>query len=667
MGNIRELSSELINKIAAGEVIERPASVVKELVENALDAGATHVHVTVTDGGKSSIKISDNGHGMTKEDLRLCIKKHATSKIATDEDLFAISTLGFRGEALATVAAVSHLSMTSKTKDDLEATKIIVEDGKILREETVGAPQGTTILVEDLFYNTPARKKYMKDTAVEFRHIVDVMQRHALIHPHVVFRLTHQEKDILHLPASEDKLAKIIALYGKDFAKELIPFNQLADNVKIVGHIGKPHLNRSDKSYIMTFVNGRFIKNKVLTEAIMDAYEHTLNTNRYPVAILNFDIPAERLDVNVHPTKIDIRIEDDDMLYKAARRVIKEALESNDLVPTLTGDSLMKAKDAAKHDQHELYKHAASSYADMNNSASSIAPRVADGGIGWQAPLESQSQSQSSAAAQNNGDLPSTNISSILANPQFSKQIREDLKNRPQDRQQVSQETLAAARPNATDMPAQSENSVLETMPKHASTPSFKVLGMVHKTYIILETIKGLRLVDMHVAFERILFEKFMKQFAHSALQTQTLIEAVLVDVSTDEQVLIEEHPEYFAKFGFTVESFGPNKVALRSVPSILGKTQSDLLFEVIVSELKEGKERAVDEIIREYITMKSCRASPKAGDYFENAQIEKTIKELMQCDQPHFCPHGRPIIVDLTMQELSKIFNRTRGYETTA
>lgn len=362
MGNINILEDELINKIAAGEVIERPASVVKELIENSIDSGATIINIELNEGGKSLIKVTDNGSGMVKEDAELSIMRHATSKISKDDDLFNINTLGFRGEALASVAAVANLKIITKTKDDLEGTKILVSGSTVLKNEPVGAPVGTAIEVTDLFFNTPARKKHLKSIKSELNHVIDIVTRYALIHPEISIKLTHDTTMIMNSPASDDVLSNIVNIYGKDIAKKLIKVNHETDKLSVKGFISKPELSRSDKDLISVFVNNRYIKNKVINNALTDSYHTFLHSNRYPVAVLSIKVKPELVDVNVHPQKTEIRFSIEDHLYEAVFNSCKEALLDVNLIPEVAPSEKQSvltasAKPIKKKVAEKVYEH----------------------------------------------------------------------------------------------------------------------------------------------------------------------------------------------------------------------------------------------------------------------------------------------------------------------
>ncbi|MBW3011115.1 DNA mismatch repair endonuclease MutL [Candidatus Woesearchaeota archaeon] len=600
MGKILELPIDIINKIAAGEVIERPSSVVKELIENSIDAGAQNIIIEVKEGGKSFIRIQDDGSGMFKEDAELAIKKHTTSKIKTAGDLFKIGSLGFRGEALASIASVSRMEIQTKTQLDTEGLELEIENGEIKNKKPVGVPIGTTIKIYDLFYNTPARKKYMKDIPVEFSHIADVVTKYALAYQGIGFRLVHNGKDVLFAPKTPDRLGNIVNIYGRELAKEMIPINKETEHIKIRGFIGKPTVNRADKSMIITFINHRYVKNHKINNAIVDAYANLLNTERYPVVILNFEIPKDKIDVNVHPTKIEVRIEKEDIVCFDIRDTIKTELETVSLVP--------------KADPAKII----------------------------------QPEAQST--------LPQTDIRNLLRNKELIMKQMEQFKHRPVDTEPSKQKQL---------LDDKGEGVVIT--PLTVEDAAFNVIGRIHKTYILVETLKGLRVIDQHAAHERILFEEVIEKYSQKAVKTQELLTPVQLHLNVSEQTLVKNNKEKLREFGFTVDEMSGSSLILRTTPSILGKQQSPDLFMDLVAELNKEKDKKILQITEEILARVACRRAVKAGDILENMEMSTIVKRLMQCKQPHSCPHGRPTMIDFTIRDLEKSFNRIRGYETNA
>jgi DNA mismatch repair protein MutL len=572
LGKIIQLDKELINKIAAGEVIERPASVVKELIENSIDAGAMNISVDIKEGGKSFISVTDDGEGMEKDDARIAIKKHTTSKIKTTEDLFRISTLGFRGEALSSIAAISNMELRTKTESSSTGIKLQIEAGNIVSENETGCAKGTSIIVNDLFYNTPGRKKHLKDMGVEFRHITEVVTRYALANPGIGFKLSHNDNIVLHCPATTDLMSTAVGIFGKEFGKQLIDVRNKTEAIEVNGFIGKPSLSRADKNTIYTFVNSRYVKNKILSDAVVDAYHTLLGTQRFPVAILNFKIPAEKIDVNVHPTKIEIRIENEAQAYSDIFDIVKSTLEMHALVP-----------EAEPKTKQESFKSG-------------------------------------------------------------EKKKEKEYKNKPLDKKPAKQAEI------------QINDFEIEV-------PAYNILGKIHKTFIVVETKQGMRLIDQHAAHERILYEQLLNEFGKQGVKKQQLLQPIKLELSPADMLLVKDNNEIVNHYGFEAEDFGKNTIILRSLPSVLGRQLNKEILVDLLDELKQSKVKSTIDTIKEKMLIRmACRAAEKAGDNIELAEMQALIASLEKCKNPYTCPHGRPTMIDYTITDLEKSFNRIRS-----
>lgn len=620
MGKITLLDQDLINKIAAGEVIERPSSAVKELIENSLDAGATSIAIEIGDGGKEYIKVKDNGQGMDQEDLKLCIKKHATSKIRTKDDLFKIGTLGFRGEALASMAAVAKVEITTKTKDTLGAVFAKIENGEILEIKETGAPEGTSIELYNLFYNVPARKNYLKDTQTELRHITSIVEKYALSNKDISFKLIHNNQTILNAPSSEDPLAKIIAIFGKDFARELIPININYEDKdyprKIQGYIGKPSINRSDKSYITTFVNNRYVKNNLIIDSVYNAYDTMLNTQRYPVAILNFTLPLEKIDVNVHPSKTIIKLQEEIEVSDWITEEIKKVLRTTDITPSPRIE-VKEIKPPGKFTQETFEKTLTKA-----------------------------------------GVLPQTNINRVVVGIKSKEKVKEESKYKTKDSVQSRQQII---------FPIKEEVEIKIDLPEEKE--QINIIGIIHKTYVLIETNQGLKIVDQHAAHERVQYEKFKNNLKEKSIAKQNLLRGLNIDLSSEEKQSAIEFQNELENIGFVFEDFGGNTILLRTLPSILGEQQGiDMFRKSLESFRREGvSPDPVTQISDNFLKTMGCRSAIKAGDIVEEYEIRRILRELEKCENKYTCPHGRPITIELTIKEFERLFNRERGYESVA
>ena len=589
MSKIVLLPEDLINKIAAGEVIERPASVIKELIENSLDAGATKIIVELEDSGKKRIKVSDNGEGMSPEDAEKSILRHATSKIRSVEDLFSIKTLGFRGEALASIAAVSKLSITTKQKEQLEGFTLAVEGGNILSSTITAAEQGTSIDVHDIFFNTPARKKFLKTDAVELRHCIDVVTHYALANPSVAFKLTHDSNILLHSPALNDARSTIASIYGVQNAKELLEVEYQDEQVVINGFISKPYYVRNDKSQQVLFVNGRWIKNIDITNAVYEGYHSTLFVNKHPVLVLHLQLNPTTVDVNVHPQKHEIKIEQKEQVIAAVSKAVRETLQNNKLMPTVDVNTEQQITFGTPLPKKEIKPEAKYQFEPSAQSVFAVA--------------------EETAAYNHSESFP------------------------------------------VTEGQDQSKYLVQEKL------PAMKLLGQVHKTYFLAETEGGLFYLDQHAAHERVMYESLLNQFLQGKVEVQQLLQGEVFEVSAAEKIVLEEKKEELKALGFEVGHFGGNAFVVKTIPLIFGKVKVNEILQDILNLLENNK--SIQEKKEEILTRMACRAAVMAGEVITIPQMEKILQELNKTQLPYTCPHGRPTLLKVTVDELEKKFRR--------
>jgi DNA mismatch repair protein MutL len=606
MSKIKLLDEDLINKIAAGEVIERPASVVKELIENSLDAGATRINIEIKDSGKKLIKISDNGSGMSSEDAKKSIIRHATSKISNVDDLFAIQTLGFRGEALASIAAVSKMSIITKQKDELEAFNFVVEGGKEISSGTLGAETGTIIEIVDIFFNTPARKKFLKTDSVELRHIVEIVLKYALINENVSFRLKHDKHELLNSPAVESYRNNLASIYGTGLAKELLEVNYQDELVKITGFIAKPFAARNDKNQQHLFVNKRWIRNEDITKAIYEGYHSLLFVGKHPIYVLNLDINPLKIDVNVHPAKTEIKIEQKKEIYYSVLKAIRETLEKHNLIPVMDIDVEEQLTFGTTKKEN----------------------------------VEKNVKYRFEPSEQTVLDVKEMKHSTSIDN------FEEESYSTPEEEVFISKDN---------EEKREKERNTIEQSLK---LPAMKILGQIHKTFFVAETEGGLILIDQHVVQERVLYEKFMDQLMNRKVAVQELLQGEVMEFSPAEKIYLIDNLKKLHQLGFLLEEFGGNSFVLKTVPSLFGRLQpKDLLYSVL-DKLKEGKSK-LEEIQEEIITRMACRASVKAGDTMTIPEIQKLLEELSNCKLPYTCPHGRAVLIKVPVEELEKKFKR--------
>jgi DNA mismatch repair protein MutL len=595
MSKIKLLDEDLINKIAAGEVIERPASVVKELMENSLDAGATIINVEIKDSGKKLIKITDNGFGMNEEDTKNCVIRHATSKLSSADDLFSIQTLGFRGEALASVAAVSKLGITTKQKEQLEGFNLVLEGGRVISSGPIGANEGTIIEVHDLFFNTPARKKFLKSDPIELRHIIDIILRYSLFNKRISFKLSHEGHVLVNSPAVEDHQSNVASIYGVSLAKELLAIDYSDENIKISGYIAKPNNARNDKNQQSIFVNGRWVKNEDVRKAVYEGYHSLLFVGKHPVFILNLELNPERVDVNVHPAKTEIKIEQKDLVSKAITSAVTQTLEKNNLIPVLD----------INYDEQLTFG----------------SPKVEERKKEAKYKMEVSEQT-------------------ILKSKDKNLDEEEESYVTPEEEVFVS------------------ENRQEVRLEGNIKIPSMKILGQIHKTFFIAEVESGMLLIDQHVVQERVLYEKFMQQFMNKKVAVQNLLKGELIEFSAAEKSVILENKKKLTGLGFNLEEFGDNSFVLKTVPTVFGRTQPKELLYSVIGDLSSGRNK-LEEIQEEIITRMACRASVKAGDTMTIPEVQKLLGELAETKLPYTCPHGRAVLIKIPVDELEKKFKR--------
>lgn len=574
MTKINVLDERTISKIAAGEVIERPASVVKELLENSLDAGASSITIDIEDYGKRLIHVADNGSGMDEEDCRLSILRHATSKIKASHDLYSISTLGFRGEALASIAAVSSLTIKSRQKQSVQGYSVEVAGGDVKFSGPVGCPDGTIIDVKNLFFNTPARMKFMKSDTNELKAIADIVSRYALYYSNISFKLTHNGHVLISTNSSDLENA-IASIYGPKIAKEMIPLN--SENV--FGMISKPSLLKSDKSLQSIFVNGRYVKDDIISKAVYEAYHTLLFLDKNPVFVLSLRLDPEKLDVNVHPTKEKVKFGNNAEVYSLVFDSVRNTLLNANLVKS-----------------YEM-KEAQQGLTTM----------------------------QVFTAVQTMAQKPA-------ANPYLEK----------------TEQAFFREREIA------SKGEILKSR-----VSTYKLLGCVNKTFFLAETVDGFFIIDQHVVEERINYERFMNEFMGKSIRKQDLLKPEIIELPPAEASWLIENIDFAAELGFELSHFGERSFIVRSIPMIFGRIQLANLLSDMVSSASENKNNPINEKQESIITMMSCRASIKAGDECSISKMESLLEELDRCKLPWTCPHGRPIMIKMSLLEIEKMFKR--------
>jgi DNA mismatch repair protein MutL len=599
---IQRLDERVVAKIAAGEVIERPASVVKELLENAIDAGATQITIEITGNGQRFMRISDDGCGIPNDEMELAVMRHATSKLRTVEDLETIDTLGFRGEALASIAAVSHLTLLSRPQHGLTGTQLRIEGGEVRHNQAVGAPAGPVLTIEHLFFNTPARLKFLKSDQTERRQITNVVMNYALAYPQVRFSLAQDGREILYTNGTGELSDALINLFNVDEFRQMIAVQgeenlQTGGAVQIWGYTSAPDFSRTDRSRILLFVNGRAIQDTKLSYAVIQAYHTFLMTGRYPVAVLMIAIPPSEVDVNVHPAKAEVRFSDPSLVFTAIQRAVRRAL----------------IEEASPHTDMRggRFDPVASTLADAPSQVS------------LNLPLEESGQSARQRDLYGNQHALKLNATA---------EAQDDL----------------TAIPEGPDAPI-----------KPRTLPMLRVVGQVSAAYIVAEGPAGMYLVDQHAAHERILYEQFMAAYHRQESMTQQVLAGQTVQLSPLDARLIEENLSLLESIGLQLEPFGPKTFTVRSVPAMLADANPQALLASIVSDLAQGVNPG-EQSIEDKIIRRVCKqAAVKAGQVLSMDEMQRLIRQLERCESPHTFPHGRPTILHMSADHLAREFGR--------
>lgn len=601
------LDESTINKIAAGEVVERPAAVVKELVENAIDAGASAVTIEIKEGGISFIRITDNGCGIPKEEISLAFERHSTSKIRSAEDLIHISSLGFRGEALASIAAVSQVELVTKTKEMLTGSRFIIEGGQKKTLEEIGCPDGTTFLVRNLFFNTPARRKFLKSAMTEAGYINDLVERLAISHPEISFKFINNNQIKLQTSGNSNSKEIIYHVYGREIAAQLLEIKKEQNGLGLSGYIGKPIISRGNRNYMNCFINGRYIKSVILNKAIEEAYKPYTMTHRYPFVSLVLDLSPARIDVNVHPSKMEVRLSNQEEIFQFVYDTLSEALSCRELIPQVEFGPEKKQRPPAK----TVTSPAAPEPFEINR-------RQAEPFKGIEAP-------------------------SFMV-------VKEEPKGLPLPAE--------PSREFPTEAPAQMDLFEERLLSKEA-VKEHRIIGQLFKTYWIIEYKDNMFLVDQHAAHEKVLFERTMQALAKKEMTSQMLQPPLILSLTMREEEALKTHQEVLAHLGFEIEHFGGKEYSVRAVPGDLyGIVGRELLLELIDSLVEEDGKQQPDLILEKTASM-SCKAAVKGNQRLSEAEAMALLDELMTLENPYHCPHGRPVIVAMSRQEIEKKFKR--------
>lgn len=636
MKSINVLDENTINLIAAGEVVERPASVVKELVENAIDAGANTITVEIKKGGIEFIRITDNGSGFYKDDVKTAFLRHATSKIKDAADIISISSMGFRGEALSSIAAVAKVNLVTKRKEDLIGISYSINGGEEGELEEVGAPDGTTIIIQNLFYKTPARRKYLKSEAAEANVINDTMQHLALSRPDISFKYINNSKIIFQTTGNNDIKEIIYRLYGRETSNNCIPINYKDDEYIISGYLGKPSLNRANRNFEIYFINNRYVHSNTISEGIEEGYREFLMQHKFPFCVLHIEMDFTDIDVNVHPAKLEVRFNDNSKLHDCIENAVRNALFSTEMIPALSLTKEIDDRPVYKNipeqfEYNRIESKAKSSndneLSEINSSSRNIFVAEFDSETDKDEPLLFQEEinfgSDDNIADDNN--------------------IKEDVVNKetPTEYKQLSF--------------IEDEERVLS----HKARNRFKIIGQIFDTYWIIEYSDCIYFVDQHAAHEKVNFERMMKRVRANDVHSQNLNPPVVITLSGEELNCYKQNEIYFKKLGFSTEEFGGNELRLNAIPYELYFTKPEDFFLEALNDIINTKTVKTPDIILDKVATMACKASVKGNNKLSINEIEALLDELLTLDNPYNCPHGRPTIFTLSKYELEKKFKR--------
>jgi DNA mismatch repair protein MutL len=639
MGKIKIMDEHLANQIAAGEVVERPASVVKELVENAIDAEATKIQVQIEEGGISLIQVSDNGIGMDREDAVTAFSRHATSKIKRERDLFSIQTLGFRGEALPSIASVARVTLTTAHDPSELATRVMIAGGEILEVEDTSRSRGTDVLVKDLFYNTPARLKYLKTVNTEVSHVADVVGRLAISHPSIAFSLTHNDRELFRTSGDGKLLHVLYALYGKQVASRFVPLAGENLDFRLQGYMSKPEVTRSTRSYLSIILNGRFVRSIPITQAVLRAYGTLLPSGRYPIGALHIEMDPKLVDVNVHPSKLEVRLSKERECCQLIEEAIKQAFGRERFVPQAEVPRQSKEnksiQDTLKWDAPAM----AAKRAYPVSESGANTDRVKEQAREWPRLEPSPGQQEK--------EENSLRYHSALSS--------------------MAQETSKPVRwepgPERKEKEADPIESVPETeaqtQPAESRLPHLLPLAQIHGTYIVAQAEDGFYLLDQHAAHERIYYEIYSKKLGEENHKQYPLLVPLTVECSPAEAEVLESRLDYLRKWGLEIEPFGGTTFVVRAYPTWFPSEQPVELVHEIIEWLKEHGEVDTAMLRDRAAKMMSCKAAIKANRHLRQDEMEELLRQLNLCDNPFTCPHGRPILIHFSTYELEKMFKR--------
>lgn len=620
MAKINILDNQTIDKIAAGEVVERPASVVKELVENAIDAGASAVTVEIKEGGTTLIRVTDNGGGIEKSQVKNAFLRHATSKISSADDLTSLVSLGFRGEALASIAAVAQVELITKTPEELTGIRYVIEGGVEKEREEIGAPTGTTLIVRNLFFNTPPRKKFLKMPRTEGSYVAELMEHLAMSNPDISFKFLLNGQTKFYTTGSGDLREIVYRIYGKEISGELLDFSCERDGMRITGLLGKPAINRANRSFEIFYMNGRYIRSALISKAVEEGYREYLMQHKFPFCILHFQIDTEKIDVNVHPAKLEVRIADGPAFHEAVKEAVYEALHGREMIPDVT---LSDGRDENKKGEEDKAQ---------TKERASVPEPFEERRLAENRRRETESYGNKTGFPKYKAPEQESVLQGIL--------LRQD-------------------KPVYGESSNEQLNLFDSRILSRETRPQFEIIGQIFETYWLIVYENKLLIVDQHAAHEKVKYERLMKQFREKNVLSQTLNPPTILTLNNREKECLAAHREDFAVLGFVVEEFGGSDYAIRGVPmDLYGYGEGEFFCEVL-DELADEAVSGTPESIRIRIATMACKAAVKGNMRISQAEMESLLDELLTLENPYNCPHGRPTMISMSKQELERKFKR--------
>lgn len=634
MGKIIVLDENTSNKIAAGEVIERPASVIKELVENSIDAGASNITVEIKNGGILYIRVSDNGSGIDEDDAALAFERHATSKIRNANDLDSISTLGFRGEALASIAAVASVELITRTNKNSHGVFTKIQGGVIKDIKQTGCPVGTTFVITDLFYNTPARFKFLKKDSTEAGYISDIISRIALSNPNISFKLLSNNTVVLHTPGNNDLKSAIFSIYGKETSKEIIEINHTDNKMEVTGYAGKPEISRTSRVYQSIFINGRYIKSRLITSAIDEAYKTFLMKGKFPFVVLNIKLNSTLIDVNVHPTKMDIRFSSEQEVFRSIYHAINNALLSRSQIRS--ADIKSRVENVFKFDVQPKKEYIQNNIEIENQFVKESSNHI------------DAKQEISMAETSKNRDVSEKLI-----------KLTKEIKSESKVQAEAWNDKKSSDTSYTSHMPDKENLEEKKQPDEKAKLINARIIGQLFLTYILLQYEDEFIMIDQHAAHERIMYEILRDRYLSKEPMSQTLISPLAIELTNQEIKLLEEKRELFVDLGFIYEDFGNNSIILRAIPySDSGNTIKETFLEVI-DYILNAAGAEYKKLADEALYTIACKAAVKANKRLDDAEISAIQKQLSRLENPFTCPHGRPTVLKVTKHDIEKMFKR--------